>query len=207
VSLYNESPAGAIDPTPTVGMVGLVEKPEHITTQAFKAAGDIILLIGEPGNELGASHYLLAVHDRKAGAPPQLDYAKELAVQNAVRDLIRKGLVKSAHDCSEGGLAVNLAESCLSGNLGAKTEIPGTRADVALFNESQSRIVITVSPENAAQAEEFLKSKNLPHSRLGTVVADQSLKITTAKTSCEWPLETLRTAHEGTIPSLMSWEK
>ena len=206
MSLYNESPAGAIDPTPTVGMVGLVEKPEHITTQGFKAAGDIILLIGEPGNELGASHYLLAVHGRKAGAPPQLDYAKELTVQNAVRDLIRKGLVRSAHDCSEGGLAVNLAESCMSGNLGAKTEIPGTRADVALFNESQSRIVITVTPKNAAQAEEFLKSQSVPHSCLGTVIADQSLKITAANTPCEWPLETLRTAHEGTIPALMAWE-
>ena len=188
-------------------MVGLVEKPEHITTQAFKAAGDIILLIGEPGNELGASHYLLAVHGRKAGAPPQLDYAKELAVQNAVRDLIRKGLVRSAHDCSEGGLAVNLAESCMSGNLGAKTEIPGTRADVALFNESQSRIVITVTPKNAAQAEEFLKSKSIPHSRLGTVVADQELTIQAAGKPYVWPLEKLRTPFEKTIPSLMSWEK
>ncbi|MEN9469572.1 MAG: hypothetical protein RL630_1305 [Verrucomicrobiota bacterium] len=207
VSLYNESPAGAIDPTPTVGMVGLVEKPEHITTQAFKAAGDIILLIGEPGNELGASHYLLAVHGRKAGAPPQLDYAKELGVQNAVRDLIRQGLVKSAHDCSEGGLAVNLAESCLSGNLGAKTEIPGPRADVALFNESQSRIVITVSPENAAKAEDFLKSKSVPHQRLGEVTNTQNLAIQAAGRPYSWPLETLRTPFESTIPSLMSWEK
>ncbi|MBU6181608.1 MAG: phosphoribosylformylglycinamidine synthase subunit PurL [Verrucomicrobia bacterium] len=207
VSLYNESPAGAIDPTPTVGMVGLVEKPEHITTQAFKAAGDIILLIGEPGHELGASHYLLAIHGRKAGAPPQLDYAKELGVQNAVRDLIRQGLVRSAHDCSEGGLAVNLAESCLSGNLGAEATLPGTRADIALFNESQSRIVISLSPENAAKAEEFLNSKKIPRSRLGTVVADQKLTITTAGKPFSWPLETLRTAHEATIPTLMSWEK
>jgi phosphoribosylformylglycinamidine synthase len=206
VSLYNESPAGAIDPTPTVGMVGLVEKPEHITTQAFKAAGDIILLIGEPGHELGASHYLLTVHGRKAGAPPQLDYAKELAVQNAVRDLIRKGLVKSAHDCSEGGLAVNLAESCLSGNLGAKTEIHGTRADVALFNESQSRIVITVSPENAAKAEDFLKSKSVPHQRLGEVTSTQNLAIQAAGKTFTWPVEKLRTPFEKTIPSLMSWE-
>jgi phosphoribosylformylglycinamidine synthase subunit PurL len=206
VSLYNESPAGAIDPTPTVGMVGLVEKPEHITTQAFKAVGDIILLIGEPGHELGASHYLLAVHGRKAGAPPQLDYTKELGVQNAVRDLIRKGLVKSAHDCSEGGLAVNLAESCLSGTLGAKTEIPGSRADVALFNESQSRIVITVTPENAAKAEDFLKSKNIPHSRLGEVVKDPTLTIEATGKIFAWPLEKLRTPFEKTIPSLMNWE-
>jgi phosphoribosylformylglycinamidine synthase len=204
VSLYNESPAGAIDPTPTVGMVGLVEKPEHITTQAFKAAGDIILLIGEPGHELGASHYLLAVHGRKAGAPPQLDYAKELAVQNAVRELIRKGLVKSAHDCSEGGLAVNLAESCLSGNLGAKTEIHGTRADVALFNESQSRIVITFAPRHASEILDFLKSRSVPHSRLGEVTADPSLSIQAVGKPFTWPLEKLRTPFEKSIPSLMS---
>jgi phosphoribosylformylglycinamidine synthase len=82
-----------------------------------------------------------------------------------------------------------------------------TRADIALFNESQSRIVITVTPENAAQAEEFLKSKSIPHSRLGTVVTVPTLKITAANTPCEWPLETLRTAHEGTIPTLMAWQQ
>jgi phosphoribosylformylglycinamidine synthase len=207
VSLYNESPAGAIDPTPTVGMVGLVEKPEHITTQAFKAAGDIILLIGETGHELGASHYLLAIHGRKAGAPPQLDYTKELAVQNAVRDLIRQGLVKSAHDCSEGGLAVNLAESCLSGNLGAQAEIPGTRADIALFNESQSRIVITFAPRHASEILDFLKSRSVPSTRLGEVTIDPTLTIEATGKTFAWPLEKLRTPFESTIPSLMSWEK
>jgi phosphoribosylformylglycinamidine synthase II len=207
VSLYNESPAGAIDPTPTVGMVGLVEKPEHITTQAFKAPGDLILLIGEPGHELGASHYLLAVHGRKAGAPPQLDYTKELGVQNAVRDLIRQGLVRSAHDCSEGGLAVNLAESCLSGNLGAKTEIPGPRADIALFNESQSRIVITFAPRHASEVLDFLKSRSVPNTRLGEVTKDPTLTIEATGKTFAWPVENLRTPFEKTIPSLMSWEK
>ena len=129
------------------------------------------------------------------------------SVQNADRDLIRQGLVRSAHDCSEGGLAVNLAESCLGGNLGAKTEIPGPRADIALFNESQSRIVITITPENAAKAEDFLKSKNISHSRLGTVVADQTLTIQTTGKPYAWPLEKLRTPFEKTIPSLMSSEK
>jgi len=102
---------------------------------------------------------------------------------------------------------VNLAESCLSGNLGAEATLPGPRADIALFNESQSRIVITASPENAAKAEEFLNSKKIPHSRLGKVVAGQKLTITTAGKPYAWPLDNLRTAHEGTIPSLMSWEK
>src|SRR5262245_53335253 len=115
VSLYNQSPAGAIDPTPTVAMVGLIEDPKHITTQFFKQPDEVIILIGEPGEELGATHYLSVVHRRKEGAPPRLDFAKEKAAQEAVRALIRIGLVASAHDCSEGGLAVSLVEACLSG--------------------------------------------------------------------------------------------
>src|SRR3954470_21541141 len=124
VSLYNESPAGVVDPTPTVAMVGLVEKEEHITTQFFKAAGDIVILVGEIGDELGGSRFLKVCHGRKAGLPPRLNIEREMAVQNAVRELIRAGLVRSAHDCSEGGLAVALAESCFNPEelLGAQIE-------------------------------------------------------------------------------------
>src|SRR6266700_1442880 len=114
VSLYNESPAGVVDPTPTIAMVGLVDKEEHITTQWFKKDGDAILLIGEIGNEIGGSQFLKIYHGRKQGPPPVVDLAHEIKIQNAVRDLIREGLVKSAHDCSEGGLAVALAECCFN---------------------------------------------------------------------------------------------
>src|SRR5256885_3827295 len=155
VSLYNESPAGVVDPTPTVAMVGLIEKEEHVTTQFFKAAGDVIILVGEIGDELGGSRFFKVCHGRKAGVPPRLDVERELAVQNSVRDLIRAGLVRGAHDCSEGGLAVAIAESCFNpeGLLGANIEIDaphppspgfgvaGSAATTALFNESQSRIV------------------------------------------------------------------
>ena len=110
VSLYNESPAGVVDPTPTVAMVGLIDEEAHITTQFFKATGDAIILVGEIGDEMGGSHFLKVCHGRKEGLPPRLDVERELAVQNAVRELIRAGLVRSAHDCSEGGLAVALAE-------------------------------------------------------------------------------------------------
>ena len=103
VSLYNQSPAGAIDPTPTVGMVGLIADERHVTTQAFKQAGDVIILVGELGAELGASHYLKVVHGRKEGRVPRLDFDREKAVQEAVRALIRSRLVKSAHDCSKAG--------------------------------------------------------------------------------------------------------
>jgi len=207
VSLYNESPAGAIDPTPTVGMVGIVEDPKHITTQFFKADGDVIILIGEPGDELGASHYLLAIHGLKAGPPPRLDYDRELAVQNAVRSLIRMELVASAHDCAEGGLAVTLAESCMSGekNLGACVEIPSgaTRADIPLFNESQSRIVISVKPAEAAGVLSFLAERGVPASQVGTVNCGNNLDISTAGKSFSWPLDELGETWGSTISRLM----
>ncbi len=114
VSLYNESPAGVVDPTPTIGMVGLIEKEEHITTQWFKNAGDEIILVGKVGDELGGSRFLKVCHGKRIGPPPHVDLAREIEIQNAVRDLIRAGLVRSAHDCSEGGLAVALAESCFN---------------------------------------------------------------------------------------------
>ena len=207
VSLYNESPAGAIDPTPTVGMVGIVEDAKHITTQFFKAAGDAIILVGEPGDELGASHYLLAVHGVKAGLPPRLDYDKELAVQDSVRSLIRSGLVKSAHDCAEGGIAVALAESCMSGEtmLGAAIKIPGDakRADVALFNESQSRILISVDSAKAAEVRAFLGKKGVPAHTIGTVTADKKLEIKAAGIVFSWPLAGLHESWSVAIPSLM----
>ena len=207
VSLYNESPAGAIDPTPTVGMVGIVEDASHITTQFFKAGGDAIILVGEPGDELGASHYLLAVHGVKAGRPPKLDYDKEIAVQDAVRSLIRSGFVQSAHDCAEGGLAVTLAESCISGDkmLGAAVEIPAasSRADIPLFNESQSRIVISVKPGDAAGVLAHLEKRGVPASRIGTVTAASKLEIATAGKSFSWPLPALRETWGSAIPTLM----
>src|SRR5882757_8382070 len=115
VSLYNENPFGVVDPTPTIGMVGLIDDEKHITTQWFKDEGDVIILVGtlaavsdrRSENELlGGSRYLKVCHGLKIGPPPHVDLAHEIKVQNAVRDLIREGLVKNAHDCSEGGLAV-----------------------------------------------------------------------------------------------------
>lgn len=207
VSLYNESPAGAIDPTPTVGMVGLVESEKHVTTQFFKQAGDVILLVGEPGDELGASHYLLALHDRKEGAPPRLDYDRELAVQNAVRSLIRMGLVQSAHDCAEGGLAVALAESAMTGPTayGATVVVtsPATRADVVLFNESQSRIVLSVKKGNAAAAMALLEWRGVPVQRLGEVTADPTLAIRAAGRDFAWNVFELEGEWSGAIPELM----
>jgi phosphoribosylformylglycinamidine synthase len=194
VSLYNESPAGVVDPTPTVAMVGLIDEERHITTQFFKNAGDVILLVGEIGDEMGATRFLKVCHGRKEGLPPRLDVARELAVQSAVRDLIRAGFVRSAHDCSEGGLAVALAESCFNPaeRFGAEIHLDEitSRADQLLFNESQSRIVISVGEENVSRALDLLRKAGVPAYRLGVVGGD-SLSIALAKGSCRWPIAEL----------------
>jgi phosphoribosylformylglycinamidine synthase subunit PurL len=153
VSLYNQNPSSAIDPTPTVGMVGLVGDERWITRQYFRDATDVIYLIGPIGHEIGAVQYLAIVHGRKTGLPPRLNYQLEMGVQAAVRTLIERGLVKSAHDCSEGGLGVALAECCISGerNIGASVRLGHRpmRFDQVLFNESQSRVIISVRAEDA----------------------------------------------------------
>ena len=162
VSLYNESPAGVVDPTPTIGMVGLIDDEKHITTQWFKEAGDVIILVGEIGNEIGGTQFLKVCHGLKIGPPPHVDLAHEIKVQNAVRDLIRAGLVKSAHDCSEGGLAVALVECCFHPEklFGAEINLKAgdTPAATVLFNESQSRIVISVAPENLERTMSILSA-------------------------------------------------
>jgi phosphoribosylformylglycinamidine synthase len=206
VSLYNQSPAGAIDPTPTVGMVGIIDSDKHITTSNFKDEGDAIILVGDFGDELGASHFLKVMHGQKAGRVPMLDFAKEKSIQQAVLGLIRSGLVKSAHDCSEGGLAVALAEGCLTTRenpIGAAIDLGAGRADVLLFNESQSRIIITTRSNNASAAISMLEWRGVPARRLGTVGGDQ-LKITAGGSEFAWNVADLRKAWSDSIPSVMN---
>ncbi|MGZ5022774.1 MAG: AIR synthase-related protein, partial [Chthoniobacterales bacterium] len=179
---------GVVDPTPTIGMVGLIEDEAHITTQWFKNAGDIIILVGEIGNELGGSRFLKVCHGRKAGLPPRLDIQREIAVQNSVRDLIRAGLVQSAHDCSEGGLAVALAESCFNpdGLLGVELEIDESEnIPATLFGESQSRIVISIDAKNVDEVRSRLTS--VPFSILGKVGGDE-LRIRIGQENLRWPI-------------------
>ena len=206
VSLYNQNPAGSVDPTPTVGMVGIIEDEKHITTQSFKKAGDIILLLGEPGDELGGSQYLAVVHGRKEGLPPRLDVAREIALHDAVRALGRMGLLRSAHDCSEGGLAVALAESCVSGKdrLGAQVTLDAAsqRADVALFNESQSRIVISVTAGNATAVQALLSWRDVPVRKLG-VVNGNELVIQAVAQRFAWPIGDLYHAWHDSIGECM----
>ena len=217
VSLYNESPAGVVDPTPTVAMVGLIDDEKHITTQWFKNEGDAIILVGsvagsgdaaagvtDPGYsyKLAASRFLKVCFGKKIGPVPKLDIELEIAVQNAVRDLIRLGLVRSAHDCSEGGLAVALAECCFNPNglLGAEIGLgncggsragcagdtpASTNATTVLFSEAQSRIIISCDPKNSERVLSELKSKNVPSAQIGRVIKDD-LRISVGGQNYSW---------------------
>ncbi len=146
-SLYNQSPAGPIDPTPTVAMVGIIERPEHITTQWFKDEGDAIILLGtavdhdDPMQGVGGSAYLQVIHGKKTGTPPRCNLDREKELHLALRALIHSGAVKSAHDCSEGGLAVALAESCISQLVARQTP--------RLIGASIDLSQLTGSPEEA----------------------------------------------------------
>jgi phosphoribosylformylglycinamidine synthase len=229
VSLYNESPAGVVDPTPTVAMVGLIDEEKHITTQWFKNEGDVIILVGGTGAVssqefrddtevvppgLGASRFLKVCFGRKIGPVPKLDIELEITVQNAVRDLIRLGVVRSAHDCSEGGLAVALAECCFNpkGLVGAEIDLsacsgrrPGGEKDriagetpastwqeicATLFNEAQSRIIISCDPQNSERLLSELKSKNVPYAQIGRVIKDE-LHISAAGQNLSWQIAEL----------------
>ncbi|MEM5017488.1 phosphoribosylformylglycinamidine synthase subunit PurL [Metabacillus indicus] len=155
VSLYNETNGTAVYPTPVIGMVGLIEDTKYITTQSFKAAGDLIYVLGETKNEFGGSELQKLTYGRIFGKAPELDLAVEAERQAKVSAAIRAGLVASAHDVAEGGLAVAAAESTFGTNgLGAHLTVDG-EATVALFSETQSRFILTVKPEHKTAFEEL----------------------------------------------------
>src|SRR3989475_7525310 len=174
VSFYNETRGLSIYPTPIIGMVGLLDHVEQAVSQGFKAEGDAILLLGETGEDLGGTEYLRAVHHREQGTLPVLNLEREAALQRVVLQAVEQGLVRSAHDCAEGGLAVALAESCLSatnGPLGAEIVLDrqGLRRDSLLFGESQSRIILSVKPANREKIEALARQEGVPCSVLGFV--------------------------------------
>lgn len=174
VSLYNESPQGAVHPTPVVGMVGLLENIENRITMDFKKQGSIIVLLGETRGELGGSEYLYKVHGLTAGKPPILDVENEGNLHKAVLEAAGQKLLLSAHDCSEGGLAVAIAESAISGSLGVNVTLPAFngRLDALLFGEDQSRIIISVENDKVSQLEAICKKHNVPFAVIGEVLGN-----------------------------------
>jgi phosphoribosylformylglycinamidine synthase len=173
VSFYNETDGTPISPTPTVGMVGLITKVERVVTPWFKSAGDVVVLLGRTREELGGSEYLKVVHGLVKGTPPWIDLKLEQAVQNTCVEAIDRGILRSAHDVSDGGLAIALAECCIGGPdkpLGVRIDAHEMiRGDALLFSESQSRIVVSVEEKNLAQLQELAAAQRVPTQVIGAV--------------------------------------
>ena len=196
VSLYNETSGTAIYPTPVVGMVGLVTDIDHITTQDFKNSGDLIYLVGETKDEFGGSELQKLLYGKVFGKAPDLNITIEKERQNQVLAAIRAGLVESAHDLSEGGLAVGLAESLFTNKqLGAKVSITGNQVS-ALFSETQSRFLLTIKKEHQQEFESLIDAV-----QIGTVNDSGKLNITNDESNVlEASIEELKAAWKGAIP-------
>jgi phosphoribosylformylglycinamidine synthase subunit PurL len=178
VSFYNETNGLSIYPTPMLGMVGLIEQADRAMTQWFKDEGDVILLLGKTRDDLGGSEYLKVLYHREQGSPPLLNLETEKAVQDFVLKVIHEGLVQSAHDCSDGGLAVALAECCVSApgtKRGAviRLAVDSLRRDALLFGESQSRVVLSVKPDHAESILNRAWDGGIPAMKVGTVGGDR----------------------------------
>jgi phosphoribosylformylglycinamidine synthase len=198
VSLYNETDGKAIYPTPTIGVVGLLEHADRVVSRRFQESGDAIMLLGEGRGELGASEYLKVMHDLVRGVPPALDLAAERALQTLLVTLADDRLMRSAHDCSDGGIAVAIAECAFDTiGIGAEASLEGLHVArdaslnvaAALFGESASRVVVSVVPEHVTTVLRHAAAANVPArvigqtggSRLriavaGEIVIDQSVE-------------------------------
>lgn len=200
VSLYNETNGKAIYPTPVIGMVGLITDTSHITTQEFKQAGDLIYLLGETMDEFGGSELQKLIHGDIFGKSPALNLETEAKHQAAVLEAIRSGLVQSAHDLSEGGLAVALAECAIgSKGLGAAIELEGNPVS-ALFSESQSRFLLTVKKENRSRLESLTGAR-----LIGVVTEEPALKVSVnGENIIDENMEKLESAWRGAIPCLLN---
>jgi phosphoribosylformylglycinamidine synthase II len=209
VSLYNESPSGAVYPTPVIGMVGLIDDISHITRATFQQDGDSILLLGDMGGELGGSEYLATIHGQVLGPPPRCDVEREKVVIEVLLDAIRSGAVSSAHDCSDGGLAVALAECCI-GNIESQS---GAEIDLSswarltdreiLFGETQGRVVLSSPVPERVIA--IAAKAGVPCVEIGRVRRDaEALDIKLPKGAMRSPLARMRRAYHDTIPAIMS---
>ncbi len=210
VSLYNESPAGAVYPTPVIGMVGLIDSVSHVTRSAFPPDADVaIVLLGEPTAELGGSEYLARIHGLVGGHPPACDVNAERALIEAVLAAGHAGLLRSAHDVSDGGLAVALAECCI----GNRERVVGADIDLTawatlplaalLFGEGQGRIV--VSAADAAAVLQLAREHGVPARAIGTTRAQSNeLRIVAGATTLRASIAAMVEAYYDAIPRVMT---
>lgn len=208
VSFYNETEGVAIYPTPVIGMVGIVEDVNHLMDHAFKKEGDAIILLGDNTNELGGSDYLYVIEKLVAGEPPSVDLLAERSLQHAVLSMIQKGLLNSAHDVSEGGLACALAESAL----GQKTSPMGAHVTLhdsldpvpLLFGEAQGRVIVSCDYNLAEDILRLSKSHGVPCRKIGRVVsAEDGFRIEGRSVMLDIDLDTISELFFGSIPLLM----
>jgi phosphoribosylformylglycinamidine synthase II len=201
VSLYNETNGQGIHPTPAIGGVGLLEQSSQMMTMGFKSDGEQVFLIGDLTGEMGQSLYLREIEGREEGAPPAVDLKKERSNGDFLRNAIEIGYVTAAHDISDGGLAVALAEMALAAKKGAditlETDLP---LHAALFAESQGCYVVTVDPANSKQLQDLAETADVPICLIGTV-GHNELKIENALTIS---LDELGKEHGSWMPSLMA---
>lgn len=202
VSFYNENPNSAIFPSPIIGMLGLIEDVEkHTTTPAFKEDGDVVLYIGADRKGLGGTEYLKKIHNLTTGDAPELDIPFEVKLQESLLDAIKAGFITAAHDISDGGLAITLAEMAIYGKKGANINIgslSGNRLEV-LFSEAQSGILITISQDDLKTALAHFKKADVPIIDLGEVVGTKLHLSGIA----ELDVKDMKEIYEGVLPGIM----
>lgn len=205
VSFYNETGTSAILPTPVVGMVGVMDNLSHVCRQGFMTSGDSIVLLGGCTEELGGSVYVHMVTGRTEGPAPMLDLERERLVQSVCLSGITSGIIRSAHDVSEGGLAVTLAESCIAGDVGARISLPeGRRVDALLFGEAPSRIVVSVAPGDLCALMELARTVGVPATLLGHVAGSELTLEVGGQLLVQGLVADLADAWRGTLPTVMS---
>jgi phosphoribosylformylglycinamidine (FGAM) synthase-like enzyme len=172
VSFYNQAPEGPVYPTPTIGMVGVLESVHDKMTMNFKAAGDVIYLIGVSRNDINSAEYLHKIHGVEFSPAPHFELDEEFALQQALQKLIKEKLILSAHDVSEGGLFVTLTESGFNNDFGYNIATKeGIRKDAYLFGEAQSRVIVSVSTDKSTVLESLLTGAAITFEKLGTVTS------------------------------------
>ena len=198
VSLYNETDGQSVYPTPVIGMVGLIEELAHITTQHFQAAGDVIYVLGETHADFNGSELQKLQTGKIAGRLMSFDLETEKTNQHLVTAAIQAGLVQSAHDCAEGGLAIALAESAFDKGFGLNVTVSLPAAQ--LFSETQSRFVLSVAPDKQAAFEALVGAAAIA---IGEVTADGQIRMQAQDDTIEMPLTEAKLKWEETIPCLM----
>jgi phosphoribosylformylglycinamidine synthase subunit PurL len=211
VSLYNETDGEAVYPTPVIGVVGVLEDHTRTVTRQFRSDRAHVVLLGDNRGELGGSEYLAVLHDTVAGPPPALDFARERTLQRLVIRAIREGWIESAHDCSEGGLAVTVAECCFDSGFGVSVDVPSVddvppafRPNATLYGESASRVVVSATARGIEQLLAAARAEKVPAQVIGQVGGDRITLAVDGKTMVDVPRSEAETAWSTSIERRMT---